>query len=199
LYVPLEDTEKFLSGKLPDVAGFLGSKVSTPMSIRKGALDALGISFAAPVMDGMPVGRSKVSAMFLPAAADESAVDPKSRDGNTILEAHERDLHHIVFAEGAVEVFGPGCHTTVVLNDGDADIRSSPELPDGGTGLTVTIKEGNGVAFAVWEDGALVDILGETAKAILNINGGINDDRDDAHRFQKEQLSRRCSRNKFET
>jgi hypothetical protein len=176
----------FSSGGEPDLDGFLRS-IPIPGDVR---IDALGISFAAPIMDGVPVGRSGVSARFVPIARNR-------RDRGSILEAHERDLHRIDFAAAASRVFRD-CHT-VVINDGDADIRSSPEVPGGGIGITVTIKEGTGVAFAVWENHSPVDILAETAKGILNINAGTDTSKRETWRFQREELSRRCSRNKFAT
>ena len=182
--------------------GFLKKKTRQDLSRQ----DAIGISFAAPVMDDVAVGRSGVSRRF---------TKPDEKHEGTVLEVHERELHRIDFA-GAVMRLGArggrdascGGVVAVVLNDGDADIRSTPAGAGGQVGLVVTVKEGTGVAFAVRADGAPVDVLAETAKSILNINAGVQKedkgdegkvDKDVARRFPYEEFSRRCSRTKFET
>jgi len=121
-------------------------------------IDALGISLAAPVADGVPVGWSTVF--------DAGHLDC----GTKIIEANSSRLHEIDFAKAAEEC-GFKSQSVAVFNDGEADILASELAPSdqGQEGVHLVLKEGTGVAFAVFENGKHMSRLAETAKAILNL------------------------------
>ncbi len=148
---------------------------------------ALGISLAAPVMDEVPVGVSTVSAKLLNGGAPE------------IAKCNAQDLHKIDFTRAATEVFGE-CVTTSVLNDGEADIRASGSALRGiREGVSLVLKEGTGVAFALYVNGEPVDVIAETAKAVLNLRCKPQNEKEPEERFQQGMLSERCSKKKFGT
>ena len=173
---------------IPDRARLLLQTVAEAVKadIAAEAVNALGISLAAPVMDAVPVGASKVTGRLL----DGGPAD--------IANCNAQKLHKIDFAVAAKGVF-PDCESTLVLNDGEADIRASVAgLRASGEGVSVVLKEGTGVAFAVYANGEPVDVIAETAKAVLNLRCEPQD-KPEAERFQQGQLSERCSKQKFGT
>jgi hypothetical protein len=148
---------------------------------------ALGISLAAPVMDGVPVGISTVSSKLL------------GKRRPRIADSNPHTLHDLDFREAAERM--RWCERTVVLNDGEADIRASESTRGvSGQGVTVVLKEGTGIAFAVYEDGVSVDLLAETGKAVLNLRCRVPADEEErGGRFQAGLLSERCSKKKLGT
>ena len=164
-------------------------------------LDALGIALAGPVMDDVPVGISKVTNWLLrgskPEIAESTPLKPQDvrRAMPEIAAGNPLELHAISFATAARKLLD--CPLTVVLNDGEADIRSSEsKVRAGGEGVTLVIKEGTGVAFAVYLNGVPVDVLAETAKAVLNLRCELQNRKED-ERMQQGELSERCSKKKF--
>ena len=155
--------------------------------VQAATMNAVGISLAAPVMDDVPVGVSSVSARLL-----------DGRSIPDIANSNVQKLHKIDFAAVAQDVF-KGCERTLVLNDGEADIRASGSaLRVSREGATVVIKEGTGAAFALYLNGEPVDVIAETAKAVLNLRC-TPQNKDADQRFQQGQLSERCSKKKFRT
>lgn len=152
-----------------------------PMSI-----DAVGIAFAGPVADGVPVGVSRILQNF-------------AYTGD-IVHGNPHSLHTIDFADAARTV-GLLRAAVVLLNDGDADIRSGETgVPVTGDGKTLVLKEGTGVACSLYEDGSPADHPCETAKAILNICCfPVPRSRTDTKPFQSGQLGQYVSKKKLAT
>ena len=148
---------------------------------RSTGVDAVGISLAAPVKDGLPVGPSRV---FGRLAAPLG-----------ISDANPLEIHRLDLAARVREVFEAPTLPVVVLNDGEADVRDSAgQIGHGGSGLSVLLKEGSGVAFAVYVDGKACDLLAETSKAILDIRHDIEQTDGPENRYPAGTIGDYCSK-----
>jgi len=167
---------------LEERPGFKSDRVGVLMAtIRDGygaqtGVDAVGISLAAPVRDGVPVGPSKVF---------EKLAGHLGIAGTNPLHIHRLDL-----AKWVREVFENPEVPVVVLNDGEADIQDTAPSGSGAGGLSVLLKEGSGVAFAVYEDGKPLNLLAETSKAILNLRCAVGQGEDPEHAAERDPQRR---------
>jgi hypothetical protein len=147
---------------------------------------AVGIAYPGPIADGVPVGVSGVLR------------GDKLNYETLIAKGNPHKLHQLDFAQSAKDV--PLLETAVVtvLNDGEADILASESNSRAGEeGIHLVLKEGTGVAYAVFEDGVLMERTAETAKAILNLHAGPPPRKDNP--FQQGALSGFVSKNKLES
>ncbi len=114
---------------------------------------AIGLALAAPVVNGVPAGVSGVLSYFQGVS-------------KWIIEGNPLRLHELDFATAFERCFGV---TTVCINDGEADILDDEDDFANARGVSLVLKTGTGVAFAVHVDGRPVGVLGETAKAVVNL------------------------------
>ncbi len=148
--------------------------------------NAVGIAYPGPIADGVPVGVSGVL------RAD------KLHYTTLIAEGNPHKLHQLDFAQSAKDVKLLKTAVVTVLNDGEADILASEtNSREGEEGIHLVLKEGTGVAYAVFEDGVLMERTAETAKAILNLHAGPPPRKDNP--FQQGALSGFVSKNKLES
>lgn len=171
--------------------GHLLEQVFKELNTNPSNVTALGISFAGPVADGVPVG--------------VSGVLEKMGYTKKIVEGNPRELHSIDFARAAEQLMagtqGRQVPAVAILNDGDADIGASAmELPTHSKHRILVLKEGTGVAFALYDGGVAIDHPCETAKAVLNLRcRPAKPSADDPKPFQAGQLSAYASKKKFAT
>lgn len=180
-----------IEGEKPDerIKSLL-EKVFSALEVGLTEVDTLGVSLACPVADGVPVGVSGV------------LNNRKIGYEGEIDKGNPHDLHTIDFSSVARELklgtaTPAGKATVVLLNDGDADIRSGEsEMDLGLEGKTLVFKEGTGIAFALFEAGSAVDHPCETAKAIINLRSQPDQPEKRKH-FQGGQLGLYASKRKF--
>jgi hypothetical protein len=161
----------------------VGAVLAAVRQVCREEVDAVGISLAAPVRDGLPA----------------SAVGVVAKLGSVrgIHNANPLEIHRLDLAEAARRAFGAPALPVAVLNDGEADIRDSEEeVVGGGEGVSVLLKEGTGVAFAVHLDGVAVDLLAETSKATLNIRCAVQG-KDPESRFPGGTVREYCSKRAY--
>lgn len=138
---------------------------------------AIQVDIAAPTEQDVPVGWSSFVGRF-------------NGMGENIKGANPMELHTLSIAQELREE----CHGCVVhvMNDGQADIRDSEEDKLSGEGVSVILKAGTGVAFAVYVDAEPRDFMAETSKAVLNLHC-VPQAKEYQDRFQEGVLGGYCS------
>ena len=128
------------------------------LNLTDGSIIAIGVSLAAPIDHdtGLPLSTSGPLSECIGVTKEIGEINP--------IHLHQQDFM------SALEGLGTGAQVIKILNDGEADIRDTQQLnTKDEEGIVVELKAGTGIAVAVRENGKLLEVNSETAKAILNL------------------------------
>lgn len=148
---------------------------------------AVGISLPCPVSNKQPM---------VPQAPTFSLPNLFNTVTPYITQANPLDFHKLDFTKAITNKYFK-IKTVSVLNDGNADIRDSEDelMIPAHEGITVVLKAGTGVAFAVYQNGEPIELKAETSKAPLNLWAKPELDKTEEERFQQGTIREFCSKN----